>query len=41
MSQKFGSDFFGNYVTSRVYRGLDWPSSMSGTKVMTQKKLKS
>jgi len=24
-------------MISRVYRALDWPSSMSGTKVMAQK----
>ena len=33
MSQNLGSKFFGN---SRVYRTLDWPSSMSGTNVMAQ-----
>ena len=27
----------GNYMISRIYRVLDWPSSMFGTKVMAQK----
>jgi len=29
--------FCGNYMIIPVYRALDWPSSMSGTKVMAQK----
>ena len=33
----FGSNFFGNQTISPVYRALDWPPSMSGTKVLAQK----
>jgi len=37
MSHFLDQNFCGNYVVIRVYRTLDWPSSMSGTKVMPPK----
>ena len=37
MSHFLAQTFFGNYIISPVYKAFDSPSSMSGTKVMTQK----
>ena len=36
MSQIFRSSLFGNYTIIRVFRALDWLSSISGTKIMDQ-----
>jgi len=36
-AQILDQTFFENEVISRVDKALDWPSSMSGTKVMAQK----
>jgi len=37
ISHIFGSSFFGNEVVIRVFRVLEWLSSISGAKIMGQK----
>jgi len=37
LSHLFGSSFLGNQVIIRVFRALDWLSSISGVKIMAKK----